>query len=142
MKVKPIPDDSPQLCPILLYEDVAAAIDWLSNIFGFEEDGMRYTGTDGKVNHASMSLGKASIMLGWPGPGYRNPKSLAQATQILYVYVEDIDKHYERAKSAGATIFQEPADQFYGDRRYGATDLEGHQWYFASRIRELSEEEG
>jgi len=140
MEIKPIPDDSPQLSPILLYEDVAAAIDWLAKAFGFEEDGWRYTGQDGKVNHASMSLGKAAIMLGYPGAEYKNPKRVGHATQILYVYVEDVDKHYEQAKKAGAAILQEPADQFYGDRRYGAADLEGHQWYFASRVRELTDE--
>jgi uncharacterized glyoxalase superfamily protein PhnB len=85
-----------------------------------------------------MTVGRGSIMLGWPGAAYKNPKDLGQATQILYVYVEDVDKHCEHARKAGATIKQEPADQFYGDRRYGAVDLEGHEWFFASRVRELS----
>lgn len=141
MKVKPVPDDTPQIAPILLYEDVAGALDWLAKAFGFEEAGQRYTGSDGKVNHASMAFGTGFIMIGNPGTDYRNPKRLGQATQILYVYVEDVDRHYEQAKKAGAAIMQEPADQFYGDRRYGTVDPEGHRWYFASRIREVSAEE-
>jgi uncharacterized glyoxalase superfamily protein PhnB len=88
-----------------------------------------------------MTFGNGLIMMGNPGSGYKNPKHLGQATQILYVYVDDVDKHYEHAKNAGAKILQEPADQFYGDRRYGASDPEGHEWYFASRIRELSSAE-
>ena len=137
MKVKPIPDDEPQIAPILLYEDVAGALDWLAKAFGFEETGERYTGTDGKVNHASMTYGSGFIMMGNPGAEYKNPKRLGQATQILYVYVEDVDKHYQQASKAGAVITQEPANQFYGDRRYGAVDPEGHQWYFASRVGEM-----
>jgi uncharacterized glyoxalase superfamily protein PhnB len=49
--------------------------------------------------------------------------------------VEDVDKHFERAKKAGATVLEEPADTEYGHRRYGVEDPEGHQWYFAQEIR-------
>jgi uncharacterized glyoxalase superfamily protein PhnB len=78
-----------------------------------------------------MQLGDDLIMMGAPGSAYRNPKQLGQATQNLYVSVEDVDKHFDRAKKAGATILEEPADTSYGSRRYGAEDPEGHQWYFA-----------
>lgn len=27
-----------------------------------------------------------------------------------------------------------PTDQEYGDRRYDAEDLEGHDWFFAQRL--------
>ena len=140
MAVDPIPA-GPRIIPYLLYEDVAAALDWLSRAFGFEEEGDRFTGADGKVNHAAMKLGDGMIMMGCPGPSYKSPKRLGQSTQQLYVYVEDVDAHFERARKAGATILEEPKDQFYGDRRYGATDPEGHQWYFAQHVRDVSPEE-
>jgi uncharacterized glyoxalase superfamily protein PhnB len=60
---------------------------------------------------------------------------LGQSTQSLYVNVENVDKHFARAKKAAATILEEPADTEYGHRRYGAEDPEGHQWYFAQEIR-------
>ena len=56
------------------------------------------------------------------------------ATQNLYVDVDDVDEHYARAVKAGATIIEEPKDTFYGARRYGAEDLEGHRWYFAQDL--------
>jgi hypothetical protein len=62
----------------------------------------------------------------------------------MKVYVnldEDIDAHCPRARVAGAEIFREPADQFYGERLYGANDLEGHQWAFSRLIKSLSLEE-
>jgi uncharacterized glyoxalase superfamily protein PhnB len=59
----------------------------------------------------------------------------------LYVYVDDVDKHFEHARDAGATIIAEPEDQFYGDRRYGAEDLEGHHWYFAQHVRDVPAED-
>ncbi len=122
------------ITPYLLYEDVGGALKFLAKAFGFRKHGAQMRGPDGKINHAAMRLGEDLIMLGRPGTGYRNPKRLGQATQELYVNVEDVDKHFERAKKAGATILQEPADTAYGHRRYGAADPEGHEWYFAQDI--------
>ena len=74
--------------------------------------------------------------MGRPPAGYRNPKQLGQATQSLYINVKDVDEHFERAKKAKATILEEPVDTEYGHRRYGATDPEGHEWYFARELRQ------
>ena len=92
-------------------------------------------GKDGKIDHAAMKLGDDLVMMGRPKSGYRNPKRLGQATQSLYVNVGDVDKHFERARKAGANILEEPKDTEYGHRRYGAADPEGHQWYFAQEVR-------
>jgi uncharacterized glyoxalase superfamily protein PhnB len=59
----------------------------------------------------------------------------------VHVYVDDVDAHFERARAAGATILEEPADQPYGDRRYAAEDPEGHQWFFAQHVRDLAPED-
>jgi PhnB protein len=128
------------IVPYLLYKDCDAALNWLGRAFGFEEV-LRYTGAEGYVNHAEMKLGDARIFMGDPGEHYRNPKELGQDTVGLYVYVDDVDAHFARAKAAGAEILQPPADQEYGERRYDVTDPEGHCWYFASRIREAAPEE-
>src|SRR4051812_16037297 len=103
------------ITPYLLYEDVAEAIDFLASAFGFEER-LRFTGEEGFVNHAEMRLGDAAIYLGDPGEQYRNPRRLGQETIGLYVLVDDVDAHHERAKAAGAEIKQPPEDQEYGDR--------------------------
>jgi PhnB protein len=123
------------ITPYLYYEDVPGALKFLSKAFGFRKYGHQMKGEDGKVNHAAMQLGNDLIMMGYPGPKYKNPKRLRQATQSLYVNVGDVDAHFARASKAGAKIVEEPADQFYGDRRYMAEDPEGHQWAFAQEIK-------
>jgi PhnB protein len=123
------------ITPYLLYEDLAGAMKFLSRAFGFKKYGRAMRGEDGRLNHAAMKLGSDFIMMGYPGPKYKNPKRLGQATQNLYVNVLDVDKHFARAKKAGAKILEEPQDTFYGQRRYGAEDPEGHQWYFAHDIK-------
>jgi PhnB protein len=119
---------------------VPGALSWLVRAFGFQER-MRMPGPGGEIMHAEVELADALVMVGRPAPDYRNPKRLGQVTQSLYVYVDDVDKHFQRAKQAGAKILAEPADQFYGDRRYGVEDPEGHHWYFAQHVRDVAQED-
>src|SRR5437879_11540127 len=101
------PEGFPQITPYLLYEDLDAAVDWLLATFGFTER-VRMPGPDGKANHAELGMGTGVVMMGHPGPEYRNPKHLGAATQLVYVYVDDVDKHYKAAEAAGATLLSEP----------------------------------
>jgi PhnB protein len=134
------PQGYPRVMPYLLYEDSDAALEFLVSAFGFTEK-MRLTGENGRINHAELSIGDGVIMFGTPDGEYKNPNKLGGRTGNIYVYVDDVDAHYERAKQAGATIAREPEDQFYGDRNYLAHDPEGHEWYFATHVREMSEDE-
>ncbi|MGD1148473.1 MAG: VOC family protein [Thermoanaerobaculaceae bacterium] len=134
------PENTPRVTPYLCYEDVAAALRWLADAFGLRES-VRMQGPDGKVNHAEMRIGDGLVMMGCPGPQYRNPKHVGHVTQSLMVYVDDVDAHYARARNAGARIIAPPEDQFYGDRRYAAEDPEGHHWYFAQHVRDVSVDE-
>ena len=125
------PANMPRITAYLYYEDVAGALSWLVRAFGFRER-MRLTGPDGRIQHAEMELHDGVIMMGRPGPDYRNPKRLGQATQGLYVYVDDVDAHFEQAKAAGATMLS-PVEGTGDGKRYRAEDLEGHRWMFMQR---------
>ena len=140
MPVANPPENMPRISPYLYYEDVTSALAWLSRAFGLHER-MRMPGPDGGIAHAEMEFAEGVVMMGRPGPDYKNPKRLGSVTQSLYVYTDEIDKHFRRAKEAGAKIVQEPTDQFYGDRNYAAEDPEGHVWYFAEHVREMTPED-
>ncbi|MEQ8934981.1 MAG: VOC family protein [Amphiplicatus sp.] len=131
------------LTSAIIYRDVKAAIDWLEKAFGFEL-AMLVTDDKGEIGHTEMRFGDSLVMIGneWHDKA-RSPASLDGAnTQGIHVHLkEDIDKHCERARKAGAAILMEPADQFYGDRTYRARDPEGHIWTFGQTVSVKSPEE-
>jgi PhnB protein len=51
----------------------------------------------------------------------------------LYIYVEDADKTYRKAISAGARMIEKPQDTSYGDRRAVIEDAWGNVWQIATR---------
>lgn len=123
-----------EITPYLMYEDAAAAMDFLSRAFGFREVLRSEAPDDGRVWHAEMELDGARIYLGQPEPPFRNPRRLGGVTVAVHAYVDDVDAHYRRAKAAGAEIRAEPEDRDYGDRRYHAVDPEGHFWMFGTQL--------
>ena len=133
------------IVPMLAYENGVAAIDWLTNAFGFRER-MRLV-EDGRLGHAELELNGGIVMLATPSPDYVGPKrhreQCEQArkwSEVPYVidgvlvYVDDLDAHFRQAKQAGATILSEPEDTEHGIRHYRVEDVEGHRWMFAERI--------
>ena len=130
------PENMPRITPYLLYEDLETAVDWLATTFGLSER-FRMTGPGGRATHAEMALADGVVMMGHPGPDYQSPKRAGHVCQLVHVYVDDVDEHYESARAAGATILSEPEDKPYGDRVYSAEDPEGHHWFFAQHVRDV-----
>jgi uncharacterized glyoxalase superfamily protein PhnB len=121
-----------QVYPYLLYEDAGAALDWLARALGARE--VERQERDGGIPHAAVDIQGATVFLGGPGGGYESPKRRGRATALVYLYVENVDTSFERARAAGAEVLEEPNDQPYGDRRCAITDPEGHPWYLAQRL--------
>ena len=134
----------PDAIPMLSYEDGAAAMDWLIEVFGFMEEA-RWLGDDGTLLHGELTTGSGHIMLAAPTPDYQSPKRLRERYEParlwssmpwiingVLVHVDDLDAHYARAKAAGATILSEFEDDEIG-RRYRAEDPEGQRWMFMQR---------
>jgi uncharacterized glyoxalase superfamily protein PhnB len=122
-----VAEQTPNMFPFLRFDDPDAALAWLARAFGFKEH-VVYRGDEGSVQHAEIELGPGIVMF---GPG--DP-----ASQGVYVAVEDVNAHYERAKAAGAEIVREIEDTDYGSREYTARDLEGHVWSFGTYRPEVT----
>ena len=125
-----------KLIPFLVYEDIAAAHDFLVDVFGFTSGGVERDDA-GRAIHAEVRIGDRVIWL------HRvvqeldllSPRSLPAASSGLGVFVDDVDAHFGKARTRGARIESEPRDQPYGLREYGVKDLEGHRWWFAAPLR-------
>lgn len=126
---------APTVFPFLRYHDAPAALDWLEKTFGFERL-MVAPGPDGTVAHAQMAIGAGVIMLssagGDDGLGLKSPGDVAGFSQGIYVHVDDVDAHYQRATAASAEIVHELQDMDYGSREYAARDPEGYLWSFGT----------
>jgi uncharacterized glyoxalase superfamily protein PhnB len=133
-KNRSVPTDV--ILPHVTYQDVAAAIDWLTRVFGFTEH-YRYGSPDG----AQMHLGNAWIMLNKARPGRSSPSQIGCDTQSLTVFVEDVDARFDKAKSAGVKIVEDLHETMYGERQFGVEDLEGHHWLFSRHARDVSPDE-
>lgn len=125
--------------PVLAYQDVRAATDWLCATFGFT---VRWrAGT----HRAQLAVGDAAIAVtevapargeaAAPGPARPNVKG-----DSVMVRVDDVDRHHEHARQRGARIVQAPADHPYGERQYTAQDLAGRLWTFTQSIADVAPE--
>jgi uncharacterized glyoxalase superfamily protein PhnB len=133
----------------VVYQDAAAAIEWLCDAFGFEVR-IKVVDQNGRIEHSELSFGGGIVMVAQEDPAsprawkaaMRSPRSLAGAgTQAIMMYVDDADAHCAHARSHGARIIQEPETHDYGadywsDRSYGALDPEGHFWSITQRLRD------
>jgi uncharacterized glyoxalase superfamily protein PhnB len=134
-----------RIFPMVAYEDTAAAIDWLTRAFGFEERGRRYVMEDGTIGHAELELAGEVVMLATPNREYQSPKAHRESCEAaarwldnpwvidgLLVEVDDLDAHHARAVEAGANVIR-PLEDGPAGRLYTAEDLEGHRWMFQQR---------
>lgn len=88
--------------PILVYEDVGKALEFLTRAFGFKERLRAEHG--GSILHAQMDVGDGSIMIGKQGGPFRAPHDSATVSQYATVHIDNVDAHFARAKAAGAAI--------------------------------------
>ncbi|MGB8479008.1 MAG: VOC family protein [Acidobacteriaceae bacterium] len=138
LKNRSVPTNT--VLPHILYRDVAEAIVWLTQVFGFREH-YHYDDADGMISGAQMHLGDAWIMLKRAPEGCSVPSDLGYGTQSLTVFVEDVDAHFQRAKLEGAAIVEDLHETAYGERQYGVVDLDGHHWLFSQHARDLRPDE-
>jgi uncharacterized glyoxalase superfamily protein PhnB len=123
------------LIPILVYEDIEAAHDFLVATFGCTSGGL-HRADDGTVVHGEVRAGDSPIWLHRVTAEHAmaSPKGTTASHGGLTVIVPDVDAHFDHAKVSGARIDSEPTDQDYGLREYGARDPEDHRWWFSSPL--------
>jgi len=129
----------PDIYPRLAYEDERAALDYLGRVFQLEE--IREARTDfGDHLLAWLRVGSGVVMIGRANADVHrihSPRAIGNTTVQMMVFVHDVDAHYAHAVAEGADVTMPIQDAFYGERRYEATDLEGHRWHFGERFADI-----
>jgi PhnB protein len=105
-------------------------ISFLKRAFNAEEVA-KYASPDGVVHHAVVRVGDSVVEMGEAHEKYETMRAM------FYLYVPNVDDVYKQAVAAGATSFQEPTDQFYGDRSAGVRDAFGNTWYIATHVKDV-----
>ena len=118
--------------PVLIYQDVRAAVAWLTEAFGFSER-VRI----GEDHRSQMRAGEGAVIIGDMRRDRRPPRP-GESTHSVMVRVEDARAHCERARAHGATILMEPTDFEYGERQYSAADHAGHHWTFSETLADVA----
>jgi len=122
--------------PVLVYPDVRAAVTWLSSAFGFVER-VRI----GDDHRSQMEIGPGGAVIVADVRGEQQPPTTGQVTHVIKVRVHDVDAAFERARSHGARVIEEPTDFEYGERECTLEDLAGHRWQLTQTLRDVAPEE-
>jgi uncharacterized glyoxalase superfamily protein PhnB len=126
----------------LRLHDTAAAIDFYARAFGAKEV-FRLVEPSGRVGHAEIKVGPVTIMLSDEYPEYdiRGPRSVGATTVSIHIHASDVDRLFEQAVAAGATVVRPLQNQFYGERSATVRDPFGHEWLLGGHIEDVSHQE-
>ncbi|MEM7524010.1 MAG: VOC family protein, partial [Pseudomonadota bacterium] len=106
------------LSPYIAVSDAAAAIEFYVSVFNGEEAFRLVDPTDGRIGHAQIAFGDASMMISdaYPEFGALTPDAVGGTPVKLHLYVDDVDAVFAAATARGATELRPVKDQFHGDR--------------------------
>jgi len=121
-----IPDVT--VIPELAYADVAAAVRFLCDAFGFKE---RLRIAD---HRAQLLMGSGAVVA---MDKHRESGDTAPSGHGMLVRVDDVDAHHARAVAAGAKIVVPPTTHAIGERQYSAVDIGGHRWTFSQTVDDV-----
>ncbi len=128
--------DLARLAVAVYYARPAAAARWLADAFGFVPTNELPAATadenwDAERRWIEFHLGNSSLMI------FKLENAVPITTgpadgafrHVPWVFVDDLDAHWARARARGATIVTDIHQ--HGYRAYEADDLEGNRWTFA-----------
>lgn len=124
------------LTTALVFDDVAAAVEFYGATLGFVpiavlpfEDRagtmfarLRYRGINFTMNSREFE------------PLLTPPAADAAPTSMFYVYVDDVPEAAAAMAAAGASVLEEPTEQFWGDLRARVRDPFGYVWDLAQPL--------
>jgi PhnB protein len=131
-----------EVFPYLCVHDAAAAIEFYKSVFDAQEV-LRLAEPSGRIAHAELKLGPATLMLADEHPelGILSPLAFGGTGTTIHLHVENVDELALRAVEAGASILREPADQGHGERQCRLRDPFGHEWLLGHPVESVCPDE-
>jgi uncharacterized glyoxalase superfamily protein PhnB len=131
-----------ELFAYLCVNDTNKAIAFYGAAFGATEK-FRLTEPSGRIGHAELDFGGATVMLAdeFPECGIRSPLAIGGTPVTIHLHVDNADAVIERAIASGATLERAPKDEFYGERGGVVIDPFGHRWNIGHSIEQITPEE-
>jgi PhnB protein len=118
----------------LCCDGASRAIDFYATAFGAEEL-LRFPEPDGRLGHAEIRIGNATLYLSdeFPELDVRSPIALGGAGAAFVILVQDADAAVARAVAAGATLERPVVDSPHG-RGGWIRDPFGHRWNILAAV--------
>jgi PhnB protein len=116
--------------PYLIVDGAAEAIDFYRRAFGAVEVS-RMTGGAGRIAHAEIRIGDASVFVADEHPHYEGivgPEKVGGTPVYLDLETDDVVGAFQRAVAAGATEIRAPTDPQMAVQSAKVRDPFGHVW--------------
>lgn len=133
-KITSIPQGFHTVTPFILLKDAGKFVSFAERALGAKTDFMFNNPENGKLQHAQLTIGNSKILVG-------DAMEYGDMPLNLYLYLDNPDAAFDRAKNEGVTVIAPMEDQFYGDRSGGVKDPFGNIWWFAKHIEDVSQDE-
>ena len=124
-----VPEGFGTVFPYMIVDGVDELLSFLIQVFDAKELGR--TVSNGRIANLQVQIGSSKFMMSEAGQG-----GMQAMPGTYYVYVDDVDKSFEKALSFGATEVLKPADMSYQDRQAGVIDPSGNYWWISRRLVE------
>jgi len=132
LKIKTIPDNYTAVTPWIISSSSEKLIEFLEGAFGAEEvRNSRIINENGVIIHVVVRIGDAMVML------FDSREGWAPTPSFLNLYVEDIDKAYQKALQLGATSVTDITALWFGEKVCRILDPFGNLWWINQRIEEI-----
>lgn len=119
-----LPEGYHTITPYFTVSDADQLLEFLVEAFGGAiVTTNRYP--SGRIQHVRIRVGDSVIMINESNEQY--PVNVSQ----MHLYVDDVEKVFSKALSAGAVSIMEPNERPHGDRMAGVKDPCGNIWWIA-----------
>jgi PhnB protein len=134
--------DIQEVYPYLRVHSAHEAIDFYTRAFGAKEL-FRLAEPSGRIGHAELKIGPSTLMLADEDPESNicGPRTSGGTTFSIHLHVGDVDKAFEQAVRAGASVIRPLQNHFYGERSGTVRDPFGHEWLLGGHLETVSPEE-